>query len=147
MSATVRPARVQDAAALVPLFAQWDHPQPEPFVAERIAAWAAAPDSDLLVAEPAGGGGVAGLVAVAAQLHLARPGRFARIIGLVVDERARRQGVGAALIAAAEERGRAWGCDRLELTSSRRRGAAMAFYAALGFVDWCPTSARFVREL
>jgi GNAT superfamily N-acetyltransferase len=148
MSATVRAARAQDAAALVPLFAQWEHAQPEPVVAERIAAWAAAPDSELLVAEsPPGEGAVAGLVAVAAQLHLARPGRSARIIGLVVDERARRRGVGAALIAAAEELARGWGCDRLELTSSRRRDAAMAFYAALGFEDWCPVSARLVREL
>ena len=146
MSATVRAARVQDAAALVPLFAQWDHAQPEPFVAERIGAWAAAPDSELLVAE-SGDGTVLGLLAVAAQLHLARPGRFARIIGLVVDERARRQGVGAALVAAAEELARRWGCDRLELTSSRRRDAAMGFYAALGFADWCATSARLVREL
>jgi GNAT superfamily N-acetyltransferase len=147
MTATVRAARMEDAAALVPLFAQWGHAQPAPFVAERIAAWAAAPDSELLVAEAGDDGAVAGLVAVAAQLHLARPGRSARIIGLVVDERARRQGVGAALIAAAEELARRWGCDRLELTSSRWRDAAMGFYAALGFEDWCATSARFVRAL
>jgi len=145
VSAAVRAARPADAAALVPLFSQWDHPQPEPVVAERIAAWAAAPDSQLLVAEA--GGAVAGLVAVAAQLHLARPGRSARIIGLVVDEAARREGVGAALVAAAEEQARAWGCDRLELTSSRRRDAAKAVYAARGFADWWPRSARCVREL
>jgi GNAT superfamily N-acetyltransferase len=142
----VRAARAGDAAALVPLFAQWEHPQPEPVVAERIAAWTAAPDAELLVAE-AGDGAVAGLVAVAAQLHLARPARSARIIGLVVDQRARRGGVGAALMAAAETLARDWGCDRLELTSARRREAAMAFYAALGFEDLCATSARFVRAL
>ena len=145
MSAAVRAARPADAAALVPLFSHWDHPRPEPFVAERIAAWAAAPDSELLVAEAAGA--VAGLVAIAAQLHLARPGRSARIIGLVVDEDARREGVGAALVAAAEEQARAWGCDRLELTSSRRRDEAQGFYAALGFADRCETSSWFVREL
>jgi len=145
VSAAVRAARPADAAALVPLFSHWDHPRPEPFVAERIAAWAAAADSELLVAEA--GGAVAGLVAVAAQLHLARPGRSARIIGLVVDEGARREGVGAALVAAAEQQARAWGCDRLELTSSRRRDAARGFYAALGFADRCETSSWFVREL
>jgi hypothetical protein len=47
----------------------------------------------------------------------------------------------------AGERARGWGCDRLELTSSRRREAAMAFSAALGFEDWCATSARYVRAL
>ena len=39
------------------------------------------------------------------------------------------------------------GCEDLELTSSRSRSGAHAFYRHLGFEDRCPRSARFVRPL
>lgn len=78
---------------------------------------------------------VVGMVAVLAVPHLARPGRVARVMGLVVSSRCRRQGLGAALLEAAEGRAREWGCDYLELTSSRSRDAAQAFYVNRDYQD------------
>jgi GNAT superfamily N-acetyltransferase len=141
----IRPARPDDAAALVPLYDAWSHAQPVEVVAERLEAWAAAPDSEVLVAEV--DGEVAGLAGVSAVLHLARPSRYARLAGLSVDARFRRRGVGAALVRAAEQLGRRWGCDLMEITSSRWREEAPGFYRALGYEDVCERSARFMRSL
>jgi GNAT superfamily N-acetyltransferase len=145
VSVRIRAARPADAPALVPLFDAWSHAQPEEVVAERLAAWAAAPDTEVVVAEV--DGAVAGFAGVSAMLHLARPGRFARVVGLAVSADHRRRGVGAALVRAAEELGRGWGCDVMEITSSRWRAEAPGFYRALGYVDRCERSARFMRSL
>lgn len=90
---------------------------------------------------------VAGMVAVVALPHLARPGRFARLGGLVVGAAHRRRGVGRELMRAAERRARDWGCDRLELASSRWRTEAHAFYPALGYREVSEQQARYRREL
>ena len=59
----------------------------------------------------------------------------------------RRRGVATALMRAAEDLARGWGCDRLELTSTRSRAEAPAFYAALGYEDRSARQARYVRLL
>jgi ribosomal protein S18 acetylase RimI-like enzyme len=141
----IRAAQPHDAPDLVALFADWDHPQPEDVISERLAEWAGTPRAEVLVAEL--DGGVAGLAAVHATPHLARPGRFARLIGLAVAREFRRRGVAAALVRAAEELARNWGCDRLEATSSRWREEAPALYAALGYEDQSERQARFMRPL
>jgi GNAT superfamily N-acetyltransferase len=43
-----------------------------------------------------------------------------------------------------ESEARARGCERLELTSARRRADAHAFYSSLGFE---PASQRFLKSL
>lgn len=141
----IRPAHTGDAAALAPLFSDWAHPQPPELIAERLAAWSAAPHAEVLVAEL--DRRLAGLVAVSASLHLARPGRFGRLVGLAVGSEFRRRGVGAALVHAAEELARSWGCDRLEVTSSRWRDTAPKFYVALGYRDQSERQGRYLRPL
>jgi GNAT superfamily N-acetyltransferase len=141
----VRKARGDDVDALVPLFAEWGHPQSAVAIAAQLAEWEAIPCGEVLVAEIENE--VAGLVAVVAVPHLARPGRFARLGGLVVAAGHRRRGVGRVLMEVAEERARAWGCDRLELTSSRSRSEAHAFYPALGYDEQSARQARYRREL
>jgi GNAT superfamily N-acetyltransferase len=141
----IRRARPEDAAGLVPLYAQWGYPQPAESIAERLALWARTERAEVLVAEV--DAALAGMIGVSAAPHLALPGRFARLGGLSVDGAFRRRGVGAALMGAAEELAREWGCDRLEVTSSRSRAEAPAFYPALGYDDVCGRSARFIRPL
>ncbi len=129
----IRRVRPDDGPSLVPLFAQWGHPLDAVAVRAQIAAWAATPCAEFLVAEV--DGAVVGLAGVSAGPHLARPGRLARLTGLAVDASVRRRGVGAALVAAAEE-----------LTTGSR-AEAPAFYAALGYEDRSPVQARFTRAL
>ena len=141
----IRAAQPDDASDLVPLFAAWEHPQPADVIAGRLAEWRETPRAEVLVAEIEGA--VAGVAAVTASPHFARPGRFGRLIGLAVGTGFRRRGVGAALLRAAEELARSWGCDRLELTTSRWRDEAPAFYAAVGYQDQSERQARFMRSL
>ena len=141
----IRPARATDAAALERVFADWDHPLAADAIAERLTEWEATPLAAVLVAES--DGEIVGVAAVAASPHLARPGRFARLIGLAVRTSHRRRGIAAALLRAVEDQARAWGCHRVELTSSRRRAEAPPFYAAMGYADRSPEQARYVREL
>lgn len=142
---TIRPARVDDAAALVPLFEDWNHAQPEAVIAERLREWETTPLATVLVAEC--DGRLAGVAAVNATPHLARPGRFARLVGLAVSSAHRRRGVGRALVHSAEDLAREWGCHRLELTSTRTRAEAPGFYQALGYRDQSERQARYSREL
>jgi GNAT superfamily N-acetyltransferase len=141
----IRRVRPDDAERLVPLYAQWGYPQAAGDVAERLALWERTPDAEVLVAEIEGA--LAGMIGVCTTPHLALPGRFARVAGLSVDAAYRRRGVGAALVDAAEKLARSWGCDRMEITSSRSRAEAPSFYPALGYEDRCERSARFIRPL
>jgi GNAT superfamily N-acetyltransferase len=141
----IRRARPDDAERLVPLYEQWGYPQPASAVTERLALWAGTPQAEVLVAEV--DGALAGMIGVCTTLHLALPGTFARVGGLSVDRAFRRRGVGAALVGAAEALARTWGCDRVEITSSRSRAEAPGFYAAIGYDDVCGRSARFIRQL
>jgi GNAT superfamily N-acetyltransferase len=141
----IRAARHEDAAALVPLFEAWSHAQPVDVVAERLAAWERTWQAELLVAEV--DGALAGFAGVCATPHLAQPGSCARLVGLAVSSSARRRGVGQALVRAAEELGRGWGCDVMEVISSRWREEAPAFYPALGYEEISGRQARFTRSL
>jgi GNAT superfamily N-acetyltransferase len=141
----IRRARSDDAPRLVALYEQWGYAQPAAAIAERLALWSETPEAEVLVAEIERA--LVGMVGVYAAPHLALPGRFGRIGGLSVDGHFRRRGVAAALMAAAEELARTWGCDRMEVTSSRSRAEAPEFYPALGYEDVCGRSARFIRPL
>ncbi|MBM4457241.1 MAG: GNAT family N-acetyltransferase [Chloroflexi bacterium] len=61
-------------------------------------------------------------------------GQHAWIEDVVVDERARRKGIGEALTRAAIERARAAGAATVDLTSRPSREAANRLYQRLGFV-------------
>jgi N-acetylglutamate synthase-like GNAT family acetyltransferase len=141
----IRSAVIGDVPALVGLLAAWGHEQDATGIEAQLVMWSRTEMADLLVADMDGKAVAA--IAVAALPHLGRPGRLGRVMGLVVGDECRRQGVGRALIAAAEQRARAWDCDALELTSSRHRREAPDFYAALGFVDRSDSHARYVRAI
>jgi GNAT superfamily N-acetyltransferase len=73
-----------------------------------------------------------------------RPRPVGRITMMVVAEDARGEGVGAALVEAAEARLRRHGCGLIEVTSNMKRMRAHDFYEGIGFER---TSYRFAKTL
>jgi GNAT superfamily N-acetyltransferase len=68
----------------------------------------------------------------------------ARITALVVDQRARRRGIGHLLVDHALRWAEQRGCELVELTSALNRAEAHGFYRDLGFE---PNSLRFRKSL
>ncbi len=143
--AAIRQAEPEDTARVAELLTQLGYPVTADEVAGRLAYWRGDPLGRVLVAEH--DGQVIGCLSVHAIPYLERTGRWARIVSLVVDGAARRSGVARSLMEAAEETARQWGCLAVEVTSSRRRDDAHAFYKRLGYADACDASARFFKVL
>jgi ribosomal protein S18 acetylase RimI-like enzyme len=139
---TVEPARawsreLQDAAArLLPQLS----PRTPPGRA-ALEELLADPHATLLVARD--GGEPVGIAVVA--MHRKLTHLTARLEDVVVDERARGQGAGAALVAAAVEEARRRGSPELELRTAPRREAANRLYRRLGFRRY--DSNVYVRQL
>jgi ribosomal protein S18 acetylase RimI-like enzyme len=138
----VREAETRDLAAITGLVGQLGYPSEEGEVAERLERLAADPRSWVYVAVEEEW--VVGVAAMHVMSILERDHPIARITAMVVDERARGQGVGRALLERLEPLARAEGCDRIDLTSRYDREEAAAFYRRMGFED---TSLRFVKHL
>jgi N-acetylglutamate synthase-like GNAT family acetyltransferase len=141
----VRDATTGDAPQIARLLDQLGYPSTPQQVLERLEYWLVDQHSQVLVA--VGPTDVMGCLSLHAVPYLEKSGRWARIESLVVDALARRSGVGAALVEAAESAARHWGCLAVEVTSSRRRHDAHAFYQRLGYTDQCHRSGRFLKEL
>jgi GNAT superfamily N-acetyltransferase len=141
----VRAARLADAPALAHLLTELGYPQNAEAARSQLSTWAGDPRGIVLLAQS--GGLPAGVIAAQAISYLERPGAFARVVALAVDREHRRSGVGRRLLAAVEAWAAEIGCRDVEITSSRRRDSAHAFYEALGFADLCERSARYKRPL
>lgn len=138
----VRDAVRADAAGLSRLLGQLGHPSPPERVGRRLEALARRGETRVLVASA--GDQPLGFLALARLDLLPYPAPLARITALCVDESARGAGVGSALEAAAASIARGWGCDRIEVTSNRRRVRAHGFYARLGYEE---THRHFVKRV
>lgn len=142
MSLRVREAEPGDLEAITGLVGQLGYPSEESAVAGRLERLAADPRSWVYVAVD--GERVVGVAAVHVMPVLERDDPTARITAMVVDEAARRAGVGRALLERLEEVACAEGCARIYLTTRYEREDAVAFYRRMGYED---TSLRFVKEL
>jgi ribosomal protein S18 acetylase RimI-like enzyme len=129
----IRSIAASDIPQVTALMAELGYPTEDTSLARRLAAVARNPEDDVLIAEDEGT--VLGLVAVHSYEMLHRPGRLGRITALVVAGAARRRGVARDLMAVAEQRLRALGCIKLEVTSAAHRSAAHAFYGSLGYEE------------
>jgi shikimate dehydrogenase len=143
----IRAASASDLAALEALFDEVDalHRDrlPDRYRApdgparsrDHLAAIVDSNDRDFLVAETAGD--VLGVVQVelrdAPAIPIYVPRRIALVDVLVVAARARRRGVGRALMTAATAWSRERGARELELTVYAINEEAIAFYRALGY--------------
>lgn len=143
--ATIRQIKPEDADRVAELLTQLGYPAAADDVAQRLAYWLDEPLSQILVADRSTQ--VIGCLSLHAIPYLERTGRWARVESLVVDSAARRSGVARALVQAAEETARQWGCLAVEITSARYRDDAHALYQHLGYTDVCDKSARFFKVL
>jgi GNAT superfamily N-acetyltransferase len=139
---SVRRAAASDAAAIAELSTQLGYSGAEPQAAARLHALKDHPDIQALVAEQ--DGRVVGFVGVMVFPAFHRDGLHGYITALVVDEKVRGSGAGAALLAAAE----AWfgerGVKRVNLTTALHREAAHGFYEKR---DYTFTGKRFTKIL
>jgi GNAT superfamily N-acetyltransferase len=139
MKVEIRDALDGDAEASAPLMEQLMHrPCTPEQIRSRLRRLASTGVDRVMVAVLDGRVvGVAG-VTYAWLFHLDVP--TARLMSIVVDESCRGQGIGRRLVEASIEQARAWGCDRLELTSRLERSDAHSFYETVGFAQ---TSKKF----
>jgi predicted N-acetyltransferase YhbS len=126
----IRSAVPGDCAALVRLIDQLDYQAGEAEIAERLGL-IEADGRQVLVAELEGR--VVGCLSTSMMRVLHRPKPVGRISMMVVDEALRGQGIGKALVRAAERALHDAGCGLVEVTSHLRRTGAHAFYEHLGY--------------
>ncbi|MBD9675264.1 GNAT family N-acetyltransferase [Pseudomonas sp. PDM18] len=129
----VRVATADDAAALAPLLQQLGARDPLPDTALLALALSdQQPSRVTLIAER--DGVLLGTCTLHLIEHIAHGfARSAILEDMVVDSRARGQGIGQALIGRAVEWARDWKCYKLALSSHQDREMAHRFYAAMGF--------------
>jgi GNAT superfamily N-acetyltransferase len=124
----IRAARRDDFEAVARLLAELGRPEPrdEP---ECRAVWddqIVHPDTHHIVAED--GSGVVAFCSLHFRTRLNWPTPEAWIPDLIVSERARRAGIGLALLEEAQRRARERGCHALALESGYRRAEAHHLY-------------------
>lgn len=133
MGVRVRPARADEVDAVLPMY-EWLFTVPgslppgwDPARAARALAEAiASSESVVLVAED--GGSLIGLCTAYIELNSVRFGHRCWVEDLAVDPERRSQGVGAALLDAAEDWARRHGASHLELDTGLARKDAQRFY-------------------
>jgi GNAT superfamily N-acetyltransferase len=145
MALGVREVRSEDAGAVAGLLGELGYPSTAAQVRRRLEIWLNEPYSRVLLATD--DDRVVGSLSVHAIPHLERDGRWLRVESLVVAAGARGTGAGRLLMRAAEKLARSWDCHAIEVTSSRLREGAHAFYRRLGFADVCHRSGRFWKDL
>jgi GNAT superfamily N-acetyltransferase len=132
MKVDIRDACAEDADAMAPLMEQLMHKPCTPDqIRSRLGRMATTGVDRVVVAEV--DGRVAGFAGVtyAWLFHADVP--TARLMSIAVDESCRGQGVGRRLVEASVDQARAWGCDRVELTSRLENAGAHGFYETVGF--------------
>ena len=127
----IRPLREADLRAVADLAQQLGYAASPAELTDRFGPLAHSPAHAVLVAESAEGG-VAGWIHVGTSLALIH-GPEAEIHSLVVDERLRGRGIGAALVAAAEAWARSRDLRRVRVRCQVKREDAHRFYTREGF--------------
>lgn len=127
----IRSATTADAAAIARLIEQLGYPDAGAHFESRLEHMLASDRAAVLLAVR--DARVLGLATVHVLSVLNRVRDVAWLTALVVDDSARRTGVGRALVAAVEEFARRSDCERLSVTTHEDRLLAREFYVRVGF--------------
>lgn len=126
-----RPARTSDVVEIARLAGELGYPADPGTMAERLGMLLGDPGHSVRVVDD--GERLSGWIAAQRRLSL-EVGERVEITGLVVDGRARRGGVGRALVSAVEAWAREQGMDVVVVRSNVRRQSSHPFYEGLGYV-------------
>jgi PhnO protein len=141
MGVTVRLAEPRDCASMAELIGQLGYGVSPEEVAVRLEA---VHDEGRPVFVAERDDAIAGCLTTSVMRVLHRPTPVGRIAMLVVREGVRGQGIGSALVRAAETALAAQGCGLMEVTSNFKLTEAHRFYEQLGYQR---TSVRLARDL
>jgi len=136
MQVKIRSATEQDAPAAARLMvqlAEQTRGDIDPGVEDRLRVMIELPHQYAIFVAEDEEGQVAGLLSASQRWTLWHASPCALIEELVVDEGARRQGMGRALIGAALDWARDQGCSEVEVSTDHDNTDARAFYQQLGF--------------
>lgn len=131
VSITVRPATLDDAAAICTLNAHdlgYNFPLSD--ATDALARAIDSPREDVVVGVSAGE--IVGYRHAEVYRLLYAP-RMANVLGIAVRSDSQRQGIGAAMMAAIEKWAREEGCQAIRLTTGETREGAHNFYSRIGF--------------
>ena len=133
MKITIRECEPRDIEALYRLNRDelgYDYPEEQMYL--RLLELFERPSDKILVAESAEG--VCGYVH-AVDYDLLYHGHMKNIMGIAVDSRYRRQGIGRKLLEGIEQWARYTGAEGIRLNSGSERKEAHAFYESCGYVQ------------
>ncbi len=144
----VRAALDRDSARIAALFVQLEYASSADALALRLPHLLRHPDTEVLVAAQDDAPDTPAVVQGVLVMHLIHPLHVARpwaiISALVVEQGLRSLGVGAALVAAAEQAALRRACAHVELSCSERRVRAHQFYESVGYAE---VRKRFLKKL
>ena len=136
----IRDAQRRDIPQLARLFNELGHPIDEASISSNWDDWENA-GNVAIVAEQADGS-ILGVITLHHMRVLHRPYLDGRITSLIVTASVRGQGIGRALVTAAESRLVEQGCELIEITSNAKLTETHAFYEHLGYAK---TSVRLAK--
>ena len=128
---SIRDADERDAPAIASLCGQLGYPTPAEAVVPRMDRLREHGQGRVIVA--VFDSSPVGLATIHIRNMINHEAPIGQLTLLVVDERARGQGVGRVLVAESEAWARARGCKRFVVTTALRRTDAHAFYEKLGY--------------
>lgn len=128
-SIRIRNAGPEDSQAIAALLGELGYPSEPADIPDRISGVRGHGGAVMLAVDD---NATLGLLCLTRHWGLHATGPTAYIMALVISERARRRGVGNALVEYAKQWGLDNGCERIAVTSAEHRDGAHEFYPAVG---------------
>lgn len=139
---TIRTASLDDALAIARLMSQLGYSTSADEMQTRLQNILSTSSYMTLVAEIHKE--VVGMVGIGVGFYYEKNGVYGRLLALAIDERYRRQGIGAALVKKAEGWLQEHKVTSIVVNSGTHRKGAHCFYKKLGYEE---TGLRFVKSL